>query len=650
MLAVFARKYASLSLGVLKSASASCQSTTFRRFASQQTSKWLPWEDTLLQNYVKHNGKKWNEFVEHCLPTRTPNQCKLRWADALDPDLRQGPFSKAEKELLQQGVETLGKGKWTAISRDFLPHRSPRRIANEWSSMPSLGSPLTATEDKPKSYTSKKWTTQEDELVLRGIAEFGQSSWAKIASEYLPWRTRVQIRNHYRSKLDPATKKEKWTEHELDLLLRRTIIFGQDWNKVAEGIRGRTPEQCSQIWLNELDPGMNKGPWSDEETKIFWERVHQCDGNFVKIAEGLPGRNRLICFRKFWSTVRDDKEFTLLYGDQIKREKTENGPTWRARVGKLVSEWLKSERTVRETSNHSIELHQPGSWDKEDLSKLELVVNKQLEKKQTLSQGDWKKISKQFSGRDAQQCKYQYQEHLSVKNLKKGTWTEQEDNLLTALIAEHGTSNWDRIIQDIPNRNKRQCTYRWHRVLQFTQGKTQIPKNKRLSDSEKALIREGVEMFGHDWTAIRMTYLPDRTPDQIMRWWNFHEKNQDDRKRKSWTEEEDKALEFAVRKYENEYGLVPSWAQVAKMVQGRSSKQCRTRWLYSLQPNLTKGAWTYEEEMQLLEVVQKYKLQNTTTGKSIWPLVAKDLNTGRSDWACRLKYDYMQRKGHRFAF
>jgi len=114
-------------------------------------------------------------------------------------------------------------------------------------------------------------------------------------------------------------------------------------------------------------------------------------------------------------------------------------------------------------------------------------------------------------------------------------------------------------------------------VLQFTQGKTQIPKNKRLSDSEKALIREGVEMFGHDWTAIRMTYLPDRTPDQIMRWWNFHEKNQDDRKRKSWTEEEDKLLFEAV-----DMQGPHKWSLIARHIPGRTPVQCSTRWLGAL--------------------------------------------------------------------
>ncbi|CEP16531.1 hypothetical protein [Parasitella parasitica] len=651
MFAAFIRKYTFISATVPILTSFAFRPIAYRRFLSQKSSKWLPWEDTLLRNFVEHNGKKWNEFVQHCLPTRTANQCQLRWTDVLDPSLKQGPFSKAEKDLLQQGIDALGKGNWAAISREYLPYRSPRRIANEWSSKSSLTEAAAeATADRTRTFTSRKWTAKEDELVLKGIADFGQSSWAKIASEYLPWRTRVQIRNHYRSKLDPSIIKEKWTEHELDLLLRRTIAFGQDWNKVAEGIRGRTPEQCSQVWLSELDPGMNKGPWSEEETRLFWERVHQCGGNFVQVAEGLPGRNRLICFRKFWSTVRHDKEFALLYGDQIKKDKTENGPAWRARVGKIVCEWLVRGNTVRKTSNHSLESHQPGSWSKEELSKLELVVAKQLEKKEVLDQSDWKKISKQFTARDARQCKYQYEEHLSVKNLKKGAWTEEEDKLLARLVAEHGTSDWDKIVKSLPNRNKRQCGYRWHRVLQFAQPQTQIPKNKRLSDAEKALIRQGVEMFGHNWTAIRMTYLPDRTPEQIMQWWNTQRNNHQDVKRRVWTEDEDKTLKFAVAKYEDEYGYIASWADVAKMVQGRSSKQCRTRWLYSLQPNATKGAWTYDEEMQLLEVVQKSKMKKLKAGESIWPLVAKELNTGRSDWACRSKYDYMQRKGHRFAF
>lgn len=591
-----------------------------RPFSAQRVDAWQPWEDDLIRNYVKVNGRRWNDIVQHCLPNRTIQQCQSRWTDVLNPVLKRGPFSMEEKELLEKGVATLGQGKWTSISQQFLPHRSPRRLANEWSN---------TTKSK------MRWTEEEDALLLKGIEQFGPSAWAKIASNLLPWRTRVQIRNHYRSNLDPNVKRAKWSEKELDVLLRRTIIFGQDWKKVAEGIRGRTPEQCSAVWLSELDPALNKGPWSDEETRLFWEKLVECNGQFVKV--DLPGRNRLGCFRKFWATVRDDQEFVMLYGDHIKREKTENGPVWRTRVAKLVCEYLKHNTGIRESSNKSIQIHKSGPWQKHELDKLEQVVQDVLTKKGKLDKNDWKIISEQFPGREVQQCKYQYEEHLSTKDLKKGAWTKEEDALLKKLIEEHGV-NWDKV--HIPNRNKRQCAYRWYRVLKFDDTK----KQERLSEEEKSLINEGVNMFGNNWKAIQMTYLPHRTPHQIMRWYNAHGQ------RKAWTEEEDKALTFAVNKHKNEKNEIPSWAEIAKLVEGRTPQQCKVRWLYSLNPENTKGAWSYDEQMQLFEIVQKYKFK-AIKGQNIWPLVAKELGTGRSDWSCRMKFNYMQRKGgNRFGF
>lgn len=86
------------------------------------------------------------------------------------------------------------------------------------------------------------------------------------------------------------------------------------------------------------------------------------------------------------------------------------------------------------------------------------------------------------------------------------------------------------------------------------------------------------------------------------------------------------------------------------MIEDRTANQCKVRWSYTLDPNITKkGRWSYEEEMQLLEIVRKYKITTTTScteekkKKSIWPLIAKELNNGRSETSCRMKYKYMQR-------
>ncbi|OBZ85100.1 Myb-like protein A [Choanephora cucurbitarum] len=609
--------------------------------------KWQPWEDELLSNYVKHNGKKWTEFVQHCLPHRSSKQCEARWSDMLDPRLKQGPFSIQEKQKLREAVGKLGEGRWAEISREYLPERSPRRIANVWSSLSS------ASEEIANKH--KRWTPEEDQLLLQGIDKYGYSAWTKIASEFLPWRSRMQIRNHYLVKLDPNVSKEKWTDDELDLLLRRTIIFGQKWNKVAEGIPKRSPEQCSRIWMTQLDPGLNKEPWTSEETLLFWKQLVECKGNFVEVSEKLPGRTRMMCFEKFWSTVKKDPEFCLVGGDRIEQKKQENAPEWRTRIASLVCEWLEHDMSIREASNGALYVHYPGKWSQDELDKLKKVVDQEKSGLGELDSEAWKRIALHFDGRNAEQSKYQYQAHAVNNDKKKGTWSEEEDSLLEKLIKEHGTSNWDRIIRAIPHRSQRQCAYRWYHYLQYKNREgeeTQIVRHKRLTETEKLLIQEGVDMFGTDWHAIHMVYLPTRTPKQMASWWYAHTQKQqayseDISKNRKWTEEEDKVLNFAVQSnIDTTTGQVPSWAKVAKMIQGRTSSQCRVRWMYSLRPGLLKGIWSYDEELRLVDIVQKYRFEAIHIN---WATVAGELGTGRSEWACRCKYNYMQKKGNRFA-
>ena len=71
---------------------------------------------------------------------------------------------------------------------------------------------------------------------------------------------------------------------------------------------------------------------------------------------------------------------------------------------------------------------------------------------------------------------------------------------------------------------------------------------------------------------------------------------------------------------------VGSWAVVAHKIQGRTGKQCRERWHNQLNPDITKAAWTTEEELVLLQAHRE--LGNK------WVDIAKRLN-GRTDNAIK---------------
>ena len=93
-------------------------------------------------------------------------------------------------------------------------------------------------------------------------------------------------------------------------------------------------------------------------------------------------------------------------------------------------------------------------------------------------------------------------------------------------------------------------------------------------------------------------------------------KNSNDRK--PWSQEEDDCIASLVE----EYGT-KRWSTVAEALNSRipdanrTGKQCRTRWLNHLDPNINKDPWTEEEE----SIIQK--AQESHGNK--WALIAKML-------------------------
>jgi hypothetical protein len=72
---------------------------------------------------------------------------------------------------------------------------------------------------------------------------------------------------------------------------------------------------------------------------------------------------------------------------------------------------------------------------------------------------NWKKIAELIQTRNARQCRERYKNYLDPE-LRQGSWTQDEDMLLTEQFKEHGPK-WNTIAQLFVNRSDMSLRNRW---------------------------------------------------------------------------------------------------------------------------------------------------------------------------------------------
>jgi hypothetical protein len=93
-------------------------------------------------------------------------------------------------------------------------------------------------------------------------------------------------------------------------------------------------------------------------------------------------------------------------------------------------------------------------------------------------------------------------------------WTQEEDHLLVGVIAIHGTSNWETVAEQVPNRTAKQCRERWIRLSKPNPNRGQL----WTEDEDKRLMAIFQEV-GRKWKEIAGRLSTNKTSNQCR--WRF---------------------------------------------------------------------------------------------------------------------------------
>jgi len=183
----------------------------------------------------------------------------------------------------------------------------------------------------PRVKPPQKWTAEQDAALRVAVEKYGGKNWKAIAA-MVPDRNHVQCLQRWKKVLKPGLIKGHWTAEEdakLVELVKHPSL--ENWAMVAQHVPGRTAKQCRERWSLNLDPSINRGPWTPAEDDLLLKLQAEKGNKWAELSTHLPGRTENAVKTRYKSLMRARaREWTPAEDAKLIQARQELGRRWSA--------------------------------------------------------------------------------------------------------------------------------------------------------------------------------------------------------------------------------------------------------------------------------------------------------------------------------
>eukprot|EP00485_Elphidium_margaritaceum_P006692 CAMPEP_0202692262 /NCGR_PEP_ID=MMETSP1385-20130828/6683_1 /ASSEMBLY_ACC=CAM_ASM_000861 /TAXON_ID=933848 /ORGANISM="Elphidium margaritaceum" /LENGTH=550 /DNA_ID=CAMNT_0049347757 /DNA_START=39 /DNA_END=1691 /DNA_ORIENTATION=+ len=267
---------------------------------------------------------------------------------------------------------------------------------------------------------------------------------------------------------------------------------------------------------------------------------------------------------------------------------------------------------------------------------------------------DWNKIaSQQLPSRSAKECRAFWHSHACVTNPgvnRNKTWRAEEKHALMECAERYQGTSWPLIAEQHGyDRTAMQCLSQW-----ITKVKPRAKANQRWSDADDAKLRELVLQHSRNNFLYLAGFFEDKNALQCSSRWL--KSTAPYLRSGEWDDTEDMqcVLSHNAYMYDDDDGddgedhgdgeaamngdakkPTPTkhgvWSRIARHVTFRNDVKVRERYMNCLHPDVDiESEWTHAEDETLLRLHAQHGDK--------WSLIARKLNTNRTDCYCRQRF------------